>query len=546
MSGAPSYAQYEVRLAQPLPGRPGEMDDGTLSVDLPLVARYVQYVCDRLLQADAAHAALPNTAPWHEAEGWRVNWWKAELGGIVRDHTPPKPRRSKKGKKKPSMWDTDDDYSDEEEDARERMAAGLEKSWEDVLEHVEGAMVEFGHAGKSTMRLKKAIFALAALSVFCFPQQPAHWAFWAKNSRWTTARLVNEVIGECLACPLCRSHPTDKDLLPLSTIASKWITVPRGVAWTCVEYAVSVVTTFNKGYLPSPDTHPSVLKAKRDKRKALPKAAPLTATTTSANPTETATNANEKRVADDGVEAPQAKRARRATQGEPASSGETSKVRKSCRLARKAVVEAPQQPSLPVEVADEVTNEVVDEVPVQEEVVIDVEMVDETGEAEALVDVQTDVPVAPKKKAPARRSKKPARKAKGTRKAAAPKGKGKATKDTTTAEQLQLYIDPSASTLEDIPISFVEPMSTSSTPSTPVSAPSPESTVVSAPMSSDESTRVGTPMEATPKVGAKLELAAVTAKLVLSAIPPPRRMSQRTRAKKMLADGTFAGSTKSQ
>ena len=112
-------------------------------------------------------------------------------------------KKSKKG--------NDDDYSDEEEDARERMAAGLEKSWEDVLEHVEGAMVEFGHAGKSTVRLRKAIFALAALSVFCFPQRPAHWAFWAKNSRWTTARLVNEVIGECLACPLCRSHPTDKN-----------------------------------------------------------------------------------------------------------------------------------------------------------------------------------------------------------------------------------------------------------------------------------------------------------------------------------------------
>lgn len=203
-----SYASHPVRgRPHELPGRPGEMDDGTLSANLPLVKAYLAHVTNSVLAAEAAHAAVPANAPWHakdEKRAWvdvGATWWKADLAGIVRDHVLPKPKPKPKKKTKtkktmPEWWpDSDDeDYVDEEAEERERVAAGLEKSWVECMEDVVRAFPDGGD--RLSVRLKKAVFVLAALSVFAFPQEHAHWAFWARNSRRTTVKLVDEIVSE--------------------------------------------------------------------------------------------------------------------------------------------------------------------------------------------------------------------------------------------------------------------------------------------------------------------------------------------------------------
>lgn len=42
------------------------------------------------------------------------------------------------------------------------------------------------------------IFALAALSVFYRPLHPAHWVFWNKDQKRSTAAIVQSVLGPCL------------------------------------------------------------------------------------------------------------------------------------------------------------------------------------------------------------------------------------------------------------------------------------------------------------------------------------------------------------
>ncbi|KAI0326583.1 hypothetical protein GY45DRAFT_1328739 [Cubamyces sp. BRFM 1775] len=42
----------------------------------------------------------------------------------------------------------------------------------------------------------RLIFAVAALSVYNLPLHPAHWAFWARNSKQRVAEVVHDVVCE--------------------------------------------------------------------------------------------------------------------------------------------------------------------------------------------------------------------------------------------------------------------------------------------------------------------------------------------------------------
>ena len=83
--------------------------------------------------------------------------------------------------------------------------------WHDISQRTSWWRVEYGGVahpeavanvvGKSeTMSLDEArlIFVVAALSVYNLPSHPAHWAFWARNSKQRVAELVHEVVCEYL------------------------------------------------------------------------------------------------------------------------------------------------------------------------------------------------------------------------------------------------------------------------------------------------------------------------------------------------------------
>ncbi|KAI0697719.1 hypothetical protein C8T65DRAFT_19371 [Cerioporus squamosus] len=133
----------------------GKISEGTMPDNHPIVTQYVERTAHALQLAEAAHAAVPENAPWHVKTGHHVSWWRAEKGGFLQ--------------------------------------AG--EGWEACRRHVEEVFNL--QPGEWSLAMIKAVFALGALSTFAFPGDTAFWAFWGKTSWTTTANLVDEVVSEC-------------------------------------------------------------------------------------------------------------------------------------------------------------------------------------------------------------------------------------------------------------------------------------------------------------------------------------------------------------
>ncbi|RPD54014.1 hypothetical protein L227DRAFT_616572 [Lentinus tigrinus ALCF2SS1-6] len=233
----------------------GNMSDGTISVTHPAVQRYVERAACGLEVAEAAHAAMPENALWHVTTDHHVSWWRAEMGGTLQ--------------------------------------AGM--GWDACRTQVEQAL-DF-QPGELDIVTVKAVFTLAALSLFAFPGKTAFWAFWAKNSWEVTAALVEEVIN---------TQPPP-------------ITMPRSVTWVTRSLFMEEVAAYRRGWLPVV-SRPVEKRVPRRKAAMKAKAAAAASTSRKSKPTRD----------DEEAEQPQPKKRKTGASGsavaEPVSAAPAERV----------------------------------------------------------------------------------------------------------------------------------------------------------------------------------------------------------------------------
>ncbi|CDO70200.1 hypothetical protein BN946_scf184905.g12 [Trametes cinnabarina] len=92
----------------------------------------------------------------------------------------------------------------------------------------EGVANALGKAGEMTLDAARCVFAVAALTVYNRPAHPAHWAFWARDSKRRVAELVHELVCE---------RPAR-------------IALPPNIAWIDLEYNMIGLGAYQRGWLP--------------------------------------------------------------------------------------------------------------------------------------------------------------------------------------------------------------------------------------------------------------------------------------------------------
>ncbi|KAI0373468.1 hypothetical protein BV20DRAFT_738644 [Pilatotrama ljubarskyi] len=152
-----------------------------LSVTHPYVQAYIECAAAFLVQAEVnthPDRTCTNTA-WHELTDFAhcTTWWRVEYGGIA---------------------------------------------------HPESVAHALNVHPDMSLDDARRVFVLAALAVYSFPKHPAHWAFWARNSRRRVLQLVHEVVCE----------------------KPQRIVVPSEVAWLDVEYNYIGLCNYQKPWLP--------------------------------------------------------------------------------------------------------------------------------------------------------------------------------------------------------------------------------------------------------------------------------------------------------
>ncbi|KAI0824069.1 hypothetical protein BC628DRAFT_476690 [Trametes gibbosa] len=162
------------------------------SISHPYVQAYLEHARTNMLESeDNAHelglASECVDKRWHvlSNRAQSASWWRVEYGGVARP-----------------------------EGVASALAAGLH-----LNDRPERALSIYD---------AERIFAVAALAVYPFPTHPAHWAFWAKNSKQRVAEVVHEVVCE----------------------KPQRVVLPANVAWIDVEYNLLCLRTYQKGWLP--------------------------------------------------------------------------------------------------------------------------------------------------------------------------------------------------------------------------------------------------------------------------------------------------------
>ena len=502
---------------------PGIMDDGTLSTNHPLVQQFLAYTVRKALLLETAARAHTRASAEQEA-----------AAALARSLKRRKPSTKSKSKSK-----NEASQAKSEEKAKAKVEATV-AHWHGQHKHPRVTRWRCMHGGIARVAdvhaalgpgvpdyVAEAVFALAALSVYSFWADPAHWAFWALNSVEETAAVVHEVVRECSLSILCAMECSGRRGMCACLVGAdpKVITVPDNVAWVDAKMAVRVLRVWHGGFIP-PQPQPEEKEETNEE-----------ANDDSDGETKTK-NANGKRTASaDGPATPAKRRRTRETEN-------VVPTRQSARIRNAAQVDpvAAETPTSPLEEEEPVADEP------EEEMTVDVESAEPAAAMEAESKAQLhEAPVTPGAKKSRGRPSRP-RKSAGGRKPKAPRKPRASCGDVPSKPSLPsapssssapctIRIPPRSAPPSAAPVPALRELLSEVLPRSPqaVSAPpasgettaaaSRESTAVGTPFSG-QSTRVGTPLA---EVEVKVEPVVTKASVV--------RTSARIRAK------TLAGAT---